>query len=112
MAPLWLVDVNMAFFDSNSMARDAMCCPNGGMCSGKFHCLVQLQPTNSIITSSSVRRQTMDRPESPDMLAIGADCNAADCRQHDFLPFKCDACHQVLNYIYYYLMSLHLYGTA
>ena len=37
----------------------------------------------------------MDAPGSPDMLSIGRNCAVKSCRQLDFLPFTCDACHEV-----------------
>lgn len=30
-----------------------------------------------------------------DLMSLGDHCEVVDCRQIDFLPFKCDACQKV-----------------
>lgn len=37
----------------------------------------------------------MQRQGSADLLALGSHCSVPDCRQIDFLPFKCDCCSRV-----------------
>ena len=38
---------------------------------------------------------TPGSPDMPDMLSIGRQCAVKSCRQLDFMPFTCDACHEV-----------------
>lgn len=37
----------------------------------------------------------MEHADSADLLSLGQHCCAPDCQQNDFLPFKCDCCHQI-----------------
>ena len=33
--------------------------------------------------------------EQADLMSLGDHCEVPECNQIDFLPFQCDACHQV-----------------
>ncbi|PNH09481.1 Zinc finger AN1 and C2H2 domain-containing stress-associated protein 16 [Tetrabaena socialis] len=41
------------------------------------------------------RRSSMEGEELGQVLGVGEHCSRLDCRQVDFLPFKCDCCSRI-----------------